>query len=53
MTIKLIHGHVWRSEYRRSRNIKTDNCSFEMVEEFKYLGTTVADHKSIQEEIQR
>jgi len=28
-----------------------DNCSFEMVDEFKYLGTTIADHNSIQEEI--
>jgi len=24
----------------RSHNIKTDNTSFEWVEEFKYLGTT-------------
>jgi hypothetical protein len=25
----------------RNRNIKTDNKSFEMVEEFRYLGTTL------------
>jgi hypothetical protein len=35
----------------RSHNIKIDNCSFEMVEELKYLGTPIADHNSIPEEI--
>jgi len=35
----------------RSHNIKTDNSSFERVEEFKYLGTTVTYQNSIQEEI--
>ena len=33
------------------RNIKTDNSSFEKVEELKYLGTTVTNQDSIQEEI--
>ena len=28
-----------------------DNSSFERVEEFKYLGTTLTNHNSIQEEI--
>jgi len=32
-------------------NIKTDNSSIERVEEFKYLGTTLTDQNSIQEEI--
>ena len=36
---------------RRSHSIKIDNSSFERVEEFKYLGTTLADQNSIQEEI--
>ena len=36
---------------RRSHNIKTDNSSFERVEQFKYLGTTVTNQNSIQEEI--
>ena len=27
----------------RSHNMKTDNRSFEMVEEFKYLGTTLTN----------
>ena len=35
----------------RSHNIKTDNSSFEMVEEFKYLGTTLTYKNSVQEEI--
>ena len=35
----------------RSHNIKIDNCSFEMADEFNYLETTIADHNSIQEEI--
>jgi len=35
---------------RRSHNIKIDNSSFERVEEFKYLGTTL-NQNSIQEEI--
>jgi len=35
----------------RSRNIKSDNSFFEMVEGFKYLGTTLTNQNSIQEEI--
>ena len=35
----------------RNRNIKTDNNPFQMVEEFKYLGTTSTNQNSIQEEI--
>ena len=35
----------------RNHNIKTDICSFERVEEFKYLGTTLTKQDSIQEEI--
>ena len=35
----------------RSHTIKIDNSSFERVEEFKYLGTTLTDQNSIQEEI--
>ena len=36
---------------RRSHSMKTDNSSIERGEEFKYLGTTVTDQISIQEEI--
>ena len=36
---------------RRSHSIKIDISSFERVEEFKYLGTTLTDQNSIQEEI--
>jgi hypothetical protein len=32
-------------------SIKIDNKSFERVEQFKYLGTTIMDRNSIQEEI--
>ena len=35
----------------RSHYIKIDTSSFEKVEEFKYLGATLADQNSIQEEI--
>ena len=36
---------------RRKHSIETDKSSFERVEEFKYLGTTLTDQNSIQEEI--
>ena len=35
----------------QSHNMKIDNRSFEMVEKFKYLGTTLTSQNSIQEEI--
>jgi len=37
----------------RSQDIKTDNNSFESVEEFKYLGTNLTNQNSMQEEIKR
>ena len=37
----------------RSHSMKTDNSSFERVEEFKCLGTTLTNQNSIQEEIKR
>ena len=35
----------------RSHSVRTDNSTFERVEEFKYLGTTLTDQNSIPEEI--
>ena len=35
----------------RSYNIKTDSSSVERVEDFKYLGRTLTNQNSIQEEI--
>ena len=35
----------------RSHRMKNDNSSFERVEDFGYLGTTLTDQNSIQEEI--
>ena len=35
----------------RSHSMKIDNRSFEMVEDFKYLGTNLTNQNSVQEEI--
>ena len=35
----------------RGHSVKTDNSSIERVKELKYLGTTLTDQNSIQEEI--
>ena len=35
----------------RGHGVKIDNTSIERVEEFKYLGMTITDQNSIQEEI--
>jgi len=35
----------------RGHNVKIDNSSIGRVEEFKYLGTSITDQNSIQEEI--
>ena len=35
----------------QSHSVKSDNSSFERVEEFKYLGTTLTNQNSIPEEV--
>jgi len=35
----------------RSHSMKIDNCSFERVEDFKYLGVTLTNQNSLQQEI--
>jgi len=35
----------------RSHNMKIDNSSFERMEQFKYLGTTLTNYNFIQEQI--
>ena len=35
----------------RNHSVRIDNNTFERVEEFKYLGTTLTNQNSIQEEI--
>jgi hypothetical protein len=41
----------WDQNAGRSHSIKIHNSSTERVEEFKYLGTTLTNQNSIQEEI--
>jgi len=36
---------------RRNQSVRTDNSTFERVEEFKYLGTTLTHQNYIPEEI--
>jgi hypothetical protein len=35
----------------QSHTIKNDNISFERAQQFKYMGTIVTNHNSVQEEI--
>ena len=52
MLIKLSKVAMSRDQTpERSHYITTDNSSFEGVEEFIYLGTSLTNQKSIQEEI--
>jgi hypothetical protein len=41
----------WDRNAGRGHSVKIDNSSIERVEEFKYLGKTLTDQNSIQEEI--
>jgi hypothetical protein len=52
-----VNTHMHRNHMSRNQNagqnhnIKIDNKSFERLEQFKYLGTTLTNRKSIHEEI--
>jgi hypothetical protein len=41
----------WERNAGRGHSVKTDSISIERIEEFKYVGTTLTDQNSIQEEI--
>ena len=41
----------WDQNTGQNDNIKTDNSSFEWVEEFKYLGRTLANQNFIQKKL--
>ena len=41
----------WDQNAGQTHSMKIDNSSFERVNEFKYLGTTLTNQNSIQEEI--
>ena len=45
----MVMSRDWNAGWGHS--VKIDHSSFERVEEFKYLGTTLTDQNSIQEEI--
>jgi hypothetical protein len=41
----------WDQDAGRGHNIKIDNSSFETAEQYKYLGATLTNQNSVQEEI--
>jgi hypothetical protein len=45
----VVRGHVSRSDCRTKSSIKKDDCSFERVEDFKYLGTNSTNQNYIHE----
>jgi hypothetical protein len=50
MLIKLGTGSCLEIRMKMKSHIKIGNSPFERVEEFKYLGTTLTNQNSIQEE---
>jgi len=50
--MKSFRVHIGRqTNAGRIHSVRTDNSTFERVEEFKYLGTTLTNQNSIAEEI--
>jgi UDP-2,3-diacylglucosamine pyrophosphatase LpxH len=45
----MVHGHLSRSACRKKSQYEVDNSSFERVQEFKYLETTLTNQNFIQE----
>jgi hypothetical protein len=45
------HGGFQSLNGHRAQSVKIDDRSFEMVEQFKHLGTTLINQNSIQEEM--
>ena len=50
VSVLFIYCFVYFFLSGRGHIVKTDNTSIERVEEFKYLGTTITDQNSIQED---
>jgi len=48
-----VHGHVSRTECRAKSQYRIDNSTFERVELFKYLGTSIIYQNSIQDDIKQ
>ena len=48
-----MHGYVSRSECKAKSQYRIDNSSFERVELFKYLGTSLIYQNSIQDDVKQ
>jgi len=51
LTVRLEHNFCTEYQFGPSQSMNFDNSFFQMVEQFKYLGTAIKNQNSIQEEI--